>query len=153
MSARESVRRLFESAIMNARAVISDMKTTRNVHQNRGWGKGGRGGTQQTRDQPQVWPCSKCDMGQQQKRENEEYTRTLASFAKENGCICSNHLCMSWLSDIVPAFHGPRPVPPTYLDVGIALHDFFDSREREWWVPIIWRFLFCSIDLSLPERT
>jgi len=27
MSERESVRRLFESAIMNARAVISDMKT------------------------------------------------------------------------------------------------------------------------------
>ena len=33
MSARDSVRRLFESAMMNARAVISDMKTRRVVHQ------------------------------------------------------------------------------------------------------------------------
>lgn len=33
MSARDNVRRLFESAIMNARAVISDMKTTGMVHQ------------------------------------------------------------------------------------------------------------------------
>lgn len=33
MSERERVRLLFESAIMNARAVISDMKTVKQMHE------------------------------------------------------------------------------------------------------------------------
>ena len=54
MSARESVRRLFESAMMNARAVISEMKTRVEWHQHQhhitmrdvGREKGDRGGQQ-----------------------------------------------------------------------------------------------------------
>lgn len=40
MSARDNVRRLFESAIMNARAVISDIKTAGVGHQNRNMNMG-----------------------------------------------------------------------------------------------------------------
>lgn len=43
MSARDNVRRLFESAIINARAVISEIKTACVVHQNYKIIEGGRG--------------------------------------------------------------------------------------------------------------
>ncbi len=39
-----------------------------------------------------------------------------------------------------------------HLDIGIALHNFLDAREREGWMFEIRRFLLRGVDLALPER-
>ena len=97
MSARDNVRRLFESAIMNARAVISDMKTMCMVDQNHIWGYNwavGEGdwvpGHSTTRTRVAVLvrygPTPLCSNA------NNGVSRTFASFAKEDRRIRGDHL-------------------------------------------------------------
>lgn len=40
-----------------------------------------------------------------------------------------------------------------HLHFRVTFHDFLDAGERQRWVPVVRSFLFCCIDLTLPERT
>ena len=136
MSERESVRRLFESAMMNARAVISDMNTDparlastparkerTHFHRpcRRGWA---------LRDEP-GHQCSS--------RSRQPIPTVRCNHLLRPGGISLSHASGS----------GARRW--THLDFGVALHDLFDTRQRERGMPVVGGLLLGGVDLPLPK--
>ena len=138
MSARESVLRLFESAIMNARAVISAMKTAVILDAQYVENTKSRMGTYSRK------PCRTGSELQSRKTARRSY------MISSQPTICRYHLCVLRSSERHVANWSWSCVR-TYLDLGITLHDFLDPCERERGMAVVGCFLLSSIDLSLPE--
>lgn len=137
MSARDRVRRLLESATMNARAVISAIKTFFFYRQP--WN------VKQAREKPES-----CVLSQalQNRMGAVQCGKGYVGILRCGQTVCCDHLVVGVM---ISGWRERGKGEGEHLYVGVALHNLLYPGQRQGRVTIVGSLLLCSIDLSLPE--